>query len=121
MFYTPPAGGAYVAPYETLNFLISDASGVLTTILKIDTTNGAVVCTFSTISTGIYEIDITGAAGVFGLMVSSCQKTGQTSPNIAVIEQITTTQLKLSVLDHVNGQPRNNWDHLHLTILVKTT
>jgi hypothetical protein len=121
MFYTPPAGGAYVAPYETLNFLLSDAAGVLTTTLKIDTTNGAVVCTFSTIAFGRYEIDITGAAGVFGLMVSSGQRTGGISPDIGIIKQNTATQLELSVHDHATGNYRQNWEHLNLTIYVKLT
>jgi hypothetical protein len=114
---TPP----YVAPYKLLNFFIEENAGVIGELLVIDTSNGAVVCTFSTIAAGLYDIAITGGNSVFGLMVSSCQKTGSLSPCIVSIEQTGSTNLSLFVQDHVTGNYVSNWLRLNLTIYVKTT
>jgi len=114
---TPP----YVAPYETLNFFISETAGVLAPNLIIDTSNGAVVCTFNTIATGLYEIVIAGGFGIFGLMISGCQKAGSFSPNICTIEQTSTVSLSFFVQDHNTGNFLSNWIRLNITIYVKKT
>lgn len=123
MDYRPAAGSPtpYVAPYETLNFFIEENAGVIGELLVIDTSNGAVTCTFSTIAAGLYDIAISGGNAIFGLMVSSCQKVGSLSPCIVSIEQTGTTNLSLFVQDHVTGNYVSNWLRLNLTIYVKTT
>ena len=114
---TPP----YVAPYETLNFFISETAGVLAPLLVIDTSAGAVVCSFNTIATGLYEIAISGGFSVYGLMISSCQRVGSLSPNICTIEQTGPSLLSFFVQDHNTGNFQSNWIRLNITIYVKKT
>jgi len=124
MDYRPAPSAAptpYVAPYDTLNFFISETAGVLAPNLIIDTSGGAVVCTFSTIATGLYEIVISGGFNIFGLMISSCQRAGSFSPNICTIEQTSTVSLSFFVQDHVTGNYQSDWLRLNLTIYVKKT
>jgi hypothetical protein len=107
--------------YQTLNFFIRETAGVLNPVLKIDTSNGSVVCNFSTVAPGVYTVTITGGAGVFGFMISGCQKISTLSPCITTIQQFSSTVVDFFVQDHLLGNFVSNWIRLNLTIYVQTT
>jgi len=122
MFYTPPAS-ANVEPYQTLNYEINESLGVLSKLLKIDTSSGTITTNILTIGPGLYQgaVIIPSGTLVIGLMVSCPISNSSLAPLIASIRNLGGGGFSFTVQDPVSGNYLSDWQFMQLTIYVKLT